>query len=69
MFHYNKVLYITEQHSTLKKMIADSLTKEQKDMDDLMAIVEINKYDGIDFQQKKVICKYGEVKLTLRNKL
>ena len=36
-----------------KDMIADSLTKEKKEMLDLM---------------KKVVCVDGEVKLTLRNK-
>ena len=52
-----------------KNMIADSLTKQKKDMLDLMRIVDENRYKGINYQQKKVICDSGEVKLTLRKKL
>ena len=37
-------------------------------MKDLLKVVEVNRYDGIALQQKKVICKDGEVKLTLRNR-
>ena len=51
-----------------KAMIADCLTKEKKDMLDLMKIVDENRYDRIDIQQKKVVCVDGEVKLTLRKK-
>ena len=49
-----------------KKMVVDCLIKEKKSMDDLMAIVEVNRLDGIDLQQKQVIYKDGEVKMTLR---
>lgn len=47
---------------------ADSLTKEKADMSDLLRIVEENRYSGIDLQQKKVLCKDGKIKLTLRSK-
>ena len=51
---------------TTKKMAADALTKEKADMHDLMRIVEENRCEGINEEQKKVICKECEIKLTLR---
>ena len=52
-----------------KNMIADCLTKQKKDMLDLMRIVDENRYEGINYQQKKVVCLDGEVKLTLRKNI